>query len=41
MKYRPRFIGFETSITKHRKNEKNNDIADVTAAAFTGSGSIA
>jgi len=41
MKYRPRFLGFETVNKKRQKNEKENSISDVTAAAFAGSGTTA
>lgn len=41
MKYKPRFLGFETIKKKTKKNEKENNIIGVTTAAFTGSGTTA
>lgn len=37
MKYKPGFLGFVTGKKKTEKNEKENEITGVTAAAFTGS----
>ncbi len=36
MKFRPGFIGFETSSKKHRINEKKSDVIGVSTAAFAG-----
>lgn len=41
MRFRPRFIGFETRIIKYRKNEKKNDVIGLPSAAFAGSSSTA
>ena len=39
VKFRPRFIGFESRNIKYRKNEKKNDVIGITTAAFTCSSS--
>ncbi len=42
MKYRPGFIGFETTKLKNRKNEKERDIiSGVTTAAYAGGSATA
>jgi predicted RND superfamily exporter protein len=41
MKYRPGFIGFETSNKKTGKNEKESNIIGVTTAAFADCGTTA
>ena len=41
MKFRPGFIGFETTNKRKIKNEKERNVIGVPAAAFSGSGSTA